>query len=320
MKYKIFASLFFLFLALRSESQEYKFVYYLDKDLNSVTKQKADIIGKAYEQDGHLLLNCFLKTTGKMIITAGVKDSALSALHGIFRTYYEDMKIESEGNYTENDMEGVWKYWNTDGHLTDSMIYRQGIRVAYAAYKYSFSKPTFKQLFLNPRLKDTLIWYRYSFTDSLKNTFTEKEVSIKNEKEKTDFEVFFAGERGLLKVYDSTGAVKTDSVFERQLVDPEFLGGEDGWRNFLRKTLNAGVPADNNAPDGKYTVIIRFFVNPDGTLADIKAENDPGYGMAEEAKRVLKMSAKWLPAIRYGTYQRAYRRQPITFVIEGMGK
>lgn len=316
MNIKIFACIFFLFLALKSESQNYKFVYYLDKDLSSVSKQNAAIIAKAYEKDGHLLLDCFLKTTGKKIITAGIKDSALSAFHGPFRTYYEDMKIESEGNYIDNDMDGVWKYWNTDGQLTDSMVYRKGIRIAYASYKYGYSEPTLKQFLSNSKFKDTLIWYRYSFIDSLKNTFTEKKISVIGGKEKTNFEVNFIGERGLLREYDSIGAVKIDSVFSRQLVEPSFPGGEDGWRNFLRKTLDPTVPAVNNSPNGKFTIIMRFIVNPDGTLGDIKAENDPGYGMVEEAIRVLKMQ-KWFPAIRYGIYQKVYRRQPITFLIEG---
>lgn len=157
---KTLALIFLLCAWLRSAGQDYKFVYYLDKDLSSVSKDNATILAKAYEQDGHLLLDCFLKTTGEKIITASVKDSTLSALHGIFRTYYNDLKIESEGNYVENDMDGIWKYWNTKGQLTDSVIYRQGIRVAYAAYKYRFSKPTFQQLLLNPKLEDTLTWYR----------------------------------------------------------------------------------------------------------------------------------------------------------------
>jgi protein TonB len=103
------------------------------------------------------------------------------------------------------------------------------------------------------------------------------------------------------------------------LVEPTFPGGEDAWRNYLRKTLDPTVPAVNNSPDGKYTIIMKFVVNPDGTLSEIKPDNDPGYGMVEEARRVLKMQ-KWLPAIRYGIYQRVYRLQPITFLIEGQGR
>jgi hypothetical protein len=292
-------------------------MYYLDKELNVVPQNEAVFIGKAYEYKGYLRLDCFLTTTGKMVVTASVKDSTLGTLHDLFRTYHDDMSIESEGNYFENDMDGVWKYWDKKGFITDSVIYKRGVRIAYGAYKYFFYKPTTKQLLVSPELKDTLAWRSYSFTDSLKNTFTQQEVSIKDGKERINFEADFIGDRGLLKDYDSTGVVKADSVFSRKLEEASFIGGDQAWRDFLRKNLNANVPAENYAPDGKYTVIIKFIINPDGTLSDIKAENDPGYGMVKEAIRVIKKAAKkWQPANKYGTYVKAYRRQPITFLIQ----
>lgn len=214
MNNKIFATIIFSFLALKSLSQSYRFLYHLDKDLSSTSKQNAIIIGKGYESGGQLILDCFLKATGKKILTATVKDSSLSTLQGMFKTYHDDMKIESAGNYFENDMEGVWKYWDKDGFLTDSMIYKNGIRIAYASYKYYFSKPTLEQFFFRDSLKSATYSYTYSFTDSVKNTFQEKQVSVKNGKPKTNFEVDFIGDRGLLKAYDSAGAVTKDSVFK----------------------------------------------------------------------------------------------------------
>lgn len=320
MSNNIFTCLFFLFLAFNSAGQSYEYIYYLDKDLGSTNKDKAFIIGKGYKKDGVFMLDCFLKTSGKLTVSATLKDSTLNTLHGLFRTYYDNMKIESQGNYFENDMEGVWKYWNDMGLTTDSVLYSGGTRIAYGSYTYYFAKPALKQLLISASLKDTLYLYRYSFTDSLKNTFTEKEVSIKKGKEIINFEANFIGDRGLLKDYDSTGAVKTDSVFTRKLQEATFIEGEQGWRDFLRKNLNPNVLAENNAPDGKYTVIIKFIVNQDGTLDDIKAEDDPGYGMVQEAIRVIKQSYKWLPANKYGKYQPAYRRQPVTFLIEGQGR
>ena len=287
---KIFAAIVFSFFTLKTLSQSYKFIYYLDKDLNSTSRGKAVIIGKGYESNGSIILDCFLKTTGKKIISATVKDSTLSTMHGMFTTYHEDMKIESLGSHFENEMDGVWKYWDKDGFLTDSMVYKNGIRIAYASYKYYFSRPTLGQLFFRDSLKNATYSYIYSFTDSLKNSFYEKQVSFIKGKPKTNFEVNFIGERGLLKEYDSTGSVKTDSVFNRQLQDAKFISGEDEWRNFLRKNLNPMVLADNHAPDGKYTVILKFIVNSDGTLIDIKPENDPGYGTVAEAIRILKIS------------------------------
>lgn len=315
MSRKIFSCLFLLFIAHNSESQNYKFIYYLDKDLNSTEKDKAVILGKGYERNAVFTLDCFLKSSGRMTVSASVKDSSLSTLHGLFTTYYDDMKIESAGNYFENDMEGVWKYWDKDGFLTDSVIYRNSIRIAYANYEYYFSKPTLEQFFFRDSLKSVNYSYLYSYTDSLKNSFEEKQVSVTNGTLKTEFEVYFIGERGLFKVYDSTGSVKIDSVFTKKMHEAEFGGGEDEWRNFLRKTLNPLVPANNNAPAGKYTIIMTFIITPNGKLSNIKAESDPGYGMVEEAKRVLKMY-KWKPAIQFGNYRIAYRKQPITFVVE----
>ena len=158
---------------------------------------------------------------------------------------------------------------------------------------------------------------RYNFTDSLRSIFIEKGYTIANGKEKLDFEVYFTGQRGLLKEYDSTGNVKTDSVFDRTLVEAKYEGGEDAWRDFLRKNLNRMVGVEKGVPDGKYTVIIKFIINENGSLEDIRAENNPGYGLAQEAIRVINKSAgKWKPAIQYGRPCKAYRRQPVTFVYE----
>lgn len=95
-----------------------------------------------------------------------------------------------------------------------------------------------------------------------------------------------------------------------------FPGGEDAWRDYLRRTLNANTPVDNGATAGKYTVIVKFVVSKDGSLSDIKCENDPGFGMCEEAVRVIKKTKNWTPAINNGKNVHAYRRQPITFVVE----
>jgi antitoxin component YwqK of YwqJK toxin-antitoxin module len=291
-------------------------VYYLDKDLGSVSKEKAVIIGKAYDDNGKLILDCFLKTTGKKIISATVSDSALGMLHGPFKTYHPDMKIESFGNYFENDMDGVWKYWDEAGLLTDSVIYAKGIRTAYAKYEYHFGEPTIGKVLFPEALKNASYFYVYRFTDSLRNSFTDRHVSVNKGKAKTEFEAFFIGNRGLYKQYDSTGLVSSDSVFTREIIEAEFPGGDAAWRNFLETNLNRDVVTDNNAPTGKYTVIMRFIVNQDGSLDDIRAEMDPGYGLVKEATRVLKRSPKWKPAILYGKFKRAYRRQPITVAID----
>jgi hypothetical protein len=51
------------------------------------------------------------------------------------------------------------------------------------------------------------------------------------------------------------------------------------------------------------------------SAADLKALTNFGYGMEEEALRVIKRSPRWVPAIHQANEVTAYRRQPITFQI-----
>jgi protein TonB len=104
-----------------------------------------------------------------------------------------------------------------------------------------------------------------------------------------------------------------DMPFTRVEVDAKFIGN---WEKFLYKNLNANVPVDNGAPAGTYKVIVQFIVDVDGNVSDIKALTNHGYGMEQEAIRVLKKATKWEPAFQNSTHVKAYRSQPITFQIE----
>jgi protein TonB len=69
------------------------------------------------------------------------------------------------------------------------------------------------------------------------------------------------------------------------------------------------------AASGKYTIPVRFLVGLDGSISDIKALKDPGYGMADKIVDMMKNSPKWKPAIQNGRPVRSYHTQPITLVI-----
>jgi len=107
-------------------------------------------------------------------------------------------------------------------------------------------------------------------------------------------------------------ADKEDGPFVKVEKEAEFDGD---WGNFLKRNLNPEVPGDNGAPESTYTVMVKFVVSKDGSVSDITCENDPGYGICQEAIRVIKKAKKWIPAMQNGNYVNAYRRQPITFVV-----
>lgn len=91
---------------------------------------------------------------------------------------------------------------------------------------------------------------------------------------------------------------------------------DGNWEKFLFKNLNANVPVDNGAPEGRYTVMIQFVVDKTGNLSDIRALTEVGYGMEQEAMRVLRKAKGWKPGIQAGFEVASYHRQPITFVVQ----
>ncbi|MDB5278896.1 energy transducer TonB [Ferruginibacter paludis] len=107
-----------------------------------------------------------------------------------------------------------------------------------------------------------------------------------------------------------------DKIFTKVENEAAFPGGEAAWRRYLEKNLNASTPVDNGAPEGTYQVIVRFIVSKDGSISDVQAESKHGYGMEDEAVKIIKKGPKWTPALQNGRNVNAYRRQPITFVVQ----
>ena len=106
-----------------------------------------------------------------------------------------------------------------------------------------------------------------------------------------------------------------DQTFTKVEVEASFPGGSGAWAKYVQRSLNANVPIDNEAPTGSYTVIVQFIVDKEGNVSDVKALTSHGYGMEEEATRVIKRGPKWTPAIQNGRNVKAYRKQPITFIV-----
>lgn len=118
---------------------------------------------------------------------------------------------------------------------------------------------------------------------------------------------------------DSTKVDTTQRIFERVEVEASFPGGESAWRRFLEMNLNPMVPIDNGSPAGKYTVYLQFIVDKQGRVSSIKPLTKEGYGMEQEVIRIMKKSGLWTPAFQNGRPVNAYRKQPVTFMVEQEG-
>ncbi|TDH24608.1 hypothetical protein EXU57_14810 [Segetibacter sp. 3557_3] len=100
----------------------------------------------------------------------------------------------------------------------------------------------------------------------------------------------------LQKGWDETGREIKNFVVEREA---RFKGGEEGWKKYLQKNLNATLAADLGLAAGTYEVQVQFTVNKDGIPTNLKAVSVPPKCKAcgAEVLRVLRESPAWEPAI-----------------------
>jgi protein TonB len=108
-----------------------------------------------------------------------------------------------------------------------------------------------------------------------------------------------------------------NKIFDKVEIEAKFPGGDAKWRQYLERNLSANVPVDNGAPEGTYTTVIQFVVDKEGNISDVRPMTSHGYGMEEEAMRVIKKGPAWTPAVQNGRQVKAYRKQPITFQVTG---
>ncbi len=118
------------------------------------------------------------------------------------------------------------------------------------------------------------------------------------------------------QIVEAPKADDEDKIFTKVENEAQFPGGQAAWIRYLQKNLNANAPVDNGAAGGTYQVIVKFIVSKDGSISDVQAETKHGFGMEDEAVKIIKRGPKWTPALQNGRNVNAYRRQPITFIVE----
>lgn len=96
-------------------------------------------------------------------------------------------------------------------------------------------------------------------------------------------------------------------------VAPSFPNGMDKFYGYIAKNFDK---SDLEEDTGTITVKVSFIVEKDGSISTIKVLEDPGFGMGDEAIRVLKsLKTKWNPGILDGEPMRTLYTLPISLKI-----
>lgn len=105
-----------------------------------------------------------------------------------------------------------------------------------------------------------------------------------------------------------------EQVRDTKETKPEFPGGIVEFYKFVGQNFKVPAEASKNKIDAK--VFMQFMVEQDGSLSEFKILKDGGYGIGDEAIRVLKLSPKWIPASIDGKPVRVMYNLPITIQTE----
>lgn len=95
------------------------------------------------------------------------------------------------------------------------------------------------------------------------------------------------------------GTISKDPVFDGDLY--KWIGERI---RYPREALNIGAEG---------TAIIGFVVDKYGRVKDVEIMKDPGYGMGEEALRIVKMMPKWIPGEQLGVNVKVRYYLPVKF-------
>jgi len=124
--------------------------------------------------------------------------------------------------------------------------------------------------------------------------------------------IFISGKSWAQNVHNKAEFKENDIYvsFDKVEEKPEFPGGITEFYKFIGKNFRTPVAVGKNKIEGK--TYIQFIIEKDGSLSDIIALKDAGYGIGDEVIRVLKLSPKWAAARQQGKAVRVMYNMPIT--------
>ena len=95
---------------------------------------------------------------------------------------------------------------------------------------------------------------------------------------------------------------------------PQFLGGETAMMEFVAKNIVYPEEARDKEISGR--VFVKFVVEKDGSISEVKVAQGIGGGCDEEAVRVVKAMPKWKPGKQDGQPVRVSFTMPFTFKLQ----
>jgi TonB family protein len=149
------------------------------------------------------------------------------------------------------------------------------------------------------------------------NSTTSKSTSADTSKTTMGKTMKKVGKASVKMVADAGAKVEKDKMgyYTNTEVAPGYNGGQSALENYINDNIQYPEQAiDNNAAG---TVNVHFLIDEKGNVSNVTTTGDKiGYGLEEEAVRVVSKMPKWTPGQVKGKNVKTWRTLPITYRLE----
>jgi periplasmic protein TonB len=124
--------------------------------------------------------------------------------------------------------------------------------------------------------------------------------------------------KALVNAVDDAGAkIEKDKMgyYTNTEVQPSYSGGHSSLESYINNNIEYPQQAIDNSAEG--TVKVHFLIDDKGNISNVTTEgNKIGYGLEEEAVRVISKMSKWTPGQVKGKNVKTWRTLPIIYKLE----
>jgi hypothetical protein len=245
------------------------------------------------------------------------KDEKCNIPHGIVSWYHTTKFLKSTGLYQDGKKEGAWLEYDEEGRLTDSSNFKagrlRGVRLQWHTNGMLADSLEFDSAGNGVEVRwwddgaissagywtaDTLKkgrWKYYHRNGTLMATDDYKDGKLVN-----------------YACFDNAGAALDTALCREKAAELE----KNVYKRFLEKNIKLDDVVKAGLPSGTYTVMVRFMVDKDGTVTDVKPLTNYGYGLERMVSDVIKRSPRWVPGRVHGLTVNSYFTQPVTLSVQ----
>jgi TonB family protein len=298
-KLKIILCLCFIPLLLPAQVIKDRIIYLdsLEKLSNEDNYVLLRILKNYYSNSDQCEVYDYYKS-GKLKMAGTLKDKYRYVKTGNFVSYYENGNKESIVHYVDNMPIGKFYSW-----------YEKGAKEIVGEFLKPRTNPN------KPFLRIDQYWSRIgiqrvvdgnghfqdeditSFSEGeMRNGFKNNEWSGNDFGDKTTFTEKY--KEGELVSGISIDSVQASHSYKELFTPPKPLKGDKHFVKYIYDNIVVPFEEDHNHPKGK--MIIEFVVDRNGWINHVKVLQGVGYGLDEEAVRIMRNYDQWKPAEKRG--------------------